>query len=143
LETVQGSASSGGPDSFDLVTAVRAFAVDVACIVVFVALGRGAHEEGSAVVGTLKIAAPFLMALGVGWTVSRLRGWWATPLDRTFAVVLWVVTVALGMILRRTVFDRGTALAFVIVATVFVGAFLVGWRAAVTWMMGRRAVSAR
>jgi len=33
-----------------------------------------------------------------------------------------------GMVLRRTVFDRGTAAAFVVVATLFVGLFLVGWR---------------
>jgi hypothetical protein len=136
-------ASAVAPDRFGVVNAVRAFAIDVVCIVVFVALGRGAHEEGSAVVGTLKIAAPFLIALGVGWGIGRFRLWWATPLDRTFSLVLWVVTVAVGMLLRRTVFDRGTAIAFVIVATVFVGAFLVGWRVVATVVMGRKAASAR
>jgi hypothetical protein len=33
------------------------------------------------------------------------------------------------MALRHWVFDRGTALSFVIVATLVVGTFLVGWRA--------------
>jgi Protein of unknown function (DUF3054) len=41
-----------------------------------------------------------------------------------------VTTVALGMVLRKFVFDDGTATAFVIVATVFTGAVLNGWRLA-------------
>jgi hypothetical protein len=38
------------------------------------------------------------------------------------------VTVALGLVLRNLVFDRGTALPFIIVATLVTGVFLVGWR---------------
>jgi hypothetical protein len=33
------------------------------------------------------------------------------------------------MLLRNLVFDDGTAASFVIVASVFLGTFLVGWRA--------------
>jgi hypothetical protein len=33
-----------------------------------------------------------------------------------------------GMLLRNLVFGDGTATSFVIVATVFVGLFVVGWR---------------
>ena len=35
-----------------------------------------------------------------------------------------------GLLLRRTVWDRGTAVAFVIVATAFLGVVIVGWRVA-------------
>jgi hypothetical protein len=32
------------------------------------------------------------------------------------------------MVLRRTVFDRGTAFSFIVVASVFTGVLLLGWR---------------
>jgi hypothetical protein len=44
------------------------------------------------------------------------------------ALVIWPITAAVGMVLRNLAFDRGTALPFVIVATLVVGLFLVGWR---------------
>ena len=44
-------------------------------------------------------------------------------------LTVWVVTVVVGLLLRRFVFDRGTAIAFVIVTTVTLGVLLVGWRA--------------
>ena len=45
------------------------------------------------------------------------------------SLAIWPVTVLVGMILRRALFDDGTAVSFVVVATLFLGAFLVGWRA--------------
>jgi hypothetical protein len=44
-------------------------------------------------------------------------------------VTVWLATAAIGLLLRRVVWDRGTALSFVIVATVVLGVLLVGWRA--------------
>ncbi|MCU1344910.1 MAG: hypothetical protein JWL70_1176 [Acidimicrobiia bacterium] len=104
-----------------------ALAVDVAVVVLFVALGRGSHEEGEAVTGTLRVAAPFLLALGAGWLAGTR--WWRRPVDVWFGGWLWAWTLVGGMVVRRVVFDRGTALAFVIVAAIFLSAFLVGWRA--------------
>ncbi len=52
-------------------------------------------------------------------------------------VVIWLTTVIAGMLLRRFVFDRGTALPFIIVATLFTGFFLVGWRVVVEWRSER------
>ena len=98
---------------------------DVAAIVVFVAIGRRNHDEGTAVDGIATVAAPFLIALIVGWIVARA---WARPMQVESAFIIWPVTVALGMVLRNVVFDRGTALPFIIVATVVTGVFLVGWR---------------
>ena len=54
------------------------------------------------------------------------------------AFIIWPVTVALGMVLRNLVFDRGTALPFIIVATLVLGVFLVGWRMVVAGIAGRR-----
>jgi hypothetical protein len=43
----------------------------------------------------------------------------------------------MGMLLRNMVFNRGTAVAFVIVATVFLGITMFGWRA----LLSRRATT--
>lgn len=105
-------------------TVIAALA-DVAAIIVFVAIGRRNHHEGDAVDGILTVAAPFLIALAVGWIVARA---WARPMQVESAFIIWPVTVAVGMVLRNLVFDRGTALPFIIVATLVTGVFLVGWR---------------
>ncbi|MEZ5217316.1 MAG: DUF3054 domain-containing protein [Ilumatobacteraceae bacterium] len=106
---------------------VRAAVFDALAIVVFVVLGRRSHDEGSAIGGVISTAAPFLIAAVVTWVAARLP--WKDPLDPwTAGVPVWIGTVALGMVLRNLVFGDGTALSFVIVATTFLGAFLVGWR---------------
>lgn len=105
--------------------AAVAAAADVVAIVVFVAIGRRNHDEGSTVDGIFTVAAPFLIALVIGWLVARA---WARPVAPQTAFVIWPVTVAVGMLLRNVVFDRGTAVSFIIVATVVTGVFLVGWR---------------
>lgn len=102
-----------------------AAALDAFSIVVFVAVGRRNHDQDPALAGTLFTAAPFLVALGVGWVVSRA---WREPFGLFTGAVIWVVTIGLGMVLRNLVFDRGTAASFVVVATLFTGACLVGWR---------------
>jgi hypothetical protein len=102
---------------------------DVAAVILFVALGRGSHDEGSSVGGTLRVAAPFVLGLALGWLVARA---WRAPFAVRTGVVVWLVTVAAGMLIRHTAFDRGTAFAFIIVATLFLGLFLVGWRAVAT-----------
>ena len=80
---------------------------------------------GDAGLGLATTAWPFLVALALGWLVCL---GWRRPLSivRT-AVPVWVVTVAGGMLLRA-VSDQGTALPFVIVATVTLLVLLVGWR---------------
>jgi NADH:ubiquinone oxidoreductase subunit H len=45
------------------------------------------------------------------------------------------------MVLRNLVFNRGTALAFVIVATVFLFATMTGWRAFTLWRERRIAAA--
>lgn len=105
--------------------AAIAAVADVVAIIVFVAIGRRNHHEGEAVDGIVTVAAPFLIALVVGWIVARA---WIRPMQVESAFVIWPVTVALGMVLRNLVFDRGTALPFIVVATIVTGVFLVGWR---------------
>ena len=98
---------------------VRAALLDVAAVVVFVAIGRRSHDEdGNVVVGALKVAAPFVIALVVGWVVSRA---WRRPDHLRTGVVIWLVTIVVGMLLRHFAFDRGTAASFIIVATIALG----------------------
>jgi Protein of unknown function (DUF3054) len=107
--------------------AALAFGVDILAVVVFVAIGRRSHDEsGNAVLGALRVAAPFLIALAVGWLVARAH---RAPLDIRSGLIVWACTVAIGLALRRTVFDRGVAVAFIIVATITLGVLLIGWRA--------------
>jgi len=114
-----------------------AFLIDVVAIVVFVILGRSSHHEnGSFIVSTLKVAAPFLIALLAGHALSKS---WQSPAAPSKGVIIWVTTLVLGMLLRRFAFGRGTALAFIIVATLFIGAFVIGWRVVWEWWTERKA----
>ena len=107
--------------------AVWAFGLDVVAVVLFVAIGRRSHDEGGNVVtGALSVAAPFLIALAVGWLIGRV---WRQPMSMRSGIVVWTTTVVLGLVLRRFVFDRGTAAAFVIVTTITLAVLLLGWRA--------------
>lgn len=105
---------------------VLAATFDIVAIMAFVAIGRRSHDEGDALRGVLRVAAPFLIGLAIGWLVARA---WEAPTSTTTGLVIWPVTVAAGMVLRRFVFDDGTALAFIVVASIFTGVLLVGWRA--------------
>ncbi len=105
---------------------VLAATFDFLAIVLFVVIGRRSHDEGNALRGAIRVAAPFLIGLGAGWLVARA---WKSPTRISTGIVIWPVTVAVGMVLRHFVFDDGTALSFIIVATIFTGLLLVGWRA--------------
>ena len=70
-------------------------------------------------------AWPFLAGLAVGWLV--LRAWRAPAAPLRTGVGLVVITVVLGMLLR-VLAGGTTAVAFIIVATVTLLVFLVGWR---------------
>ena len=86
---------------------------------------RQSHDEGKGAMDTLEIAAPFLLALAVAWIGTRA---WRHVTNAAVAAIIGLVTVGLGLVIRRFVFDRGTAPGFVIVTTIVLGGYLVGWR---------------
>ena len=90
-------------------------------MVLFVAVGRRNHDEGTAIDGIAIVAAPFLIALAVAWLTSRA---WRTPGSWRTSVIVWLITVFGGLELRHFVFDRGTATPFIIVATITLGVLL-------------------
>jgi len=110
--------------------------IDVVAIVVFVMLGRKSHhEDGSFAAATLRVAAPFLIALVAGWVVARA---WKAPTSFNTGIQIWLVTIVGGMLLRRFAFSKGTATPFIIVASTFTLVFLVGWRMLWEWRAARR-----
>ena len=94
-------------------------------MLLFVAVGRRNHDDSTGVSGVVEVALPFLIALISGWLVTRA---WRSPQALSTGVVIWLVTVALGLALRNFLFDRGTATAFIIVATLVLGALIFGRR---------------
>lgn len=109
-----------------------AFAIsfDIDSIILFSLAGYASHDGDEALGEALvRIAAPFLIALAVAWVTLRA---WQRPFSVGAGLGLWAITVGLGMVLRRFVFDDGTATPFVLVATAVIGGLLVGWRAIAT-----------
>jgi peptidoglycan/LPS O-acetylase OafA/YrhL len=113
---------------------IVAAALDLATVLIFVLIGRASH--GETVLGTLTTLWPFVVGLFAGWLVTRA---WRRPTQIVWpALVIWASTVIVGMILR-VVSLQGIQLSFVIVATIFLGAVLLGWRVIAQVLQRRRA----
>jgi hypothetical protein len=99
--------------------------VDVVLVAVFVLIGRAGHREPISTAEFLVTFWPFAVALAAGWLAVRA---WRAPfaIGRT-GLPLWPLTVGLGMVLR-IVSGQGVGWPFVLVATIVLGAFLLGWR---------------
>jgi hypothetical protein len=102
-------------------------ALDTALICLFAAIGRHNHGETSALLGVAGTAWPFLVGMAASWSLFLLAVHRA-PLRVRDGIPVWFGTVAIGMALRN-LNNAGTAFSFIVVATVFIGAVLLGWRA--------------
>ena len=112
-----------------------ALGLDVLSVMVFVVIGRRNHDEGSAVGGVLETAAPFLIGVGVAWLIIRA---WRWPMALLTGLVVWPITLLVGMMCRNLIWGRDTPTSFVIVATIFLGLCFVGWRIAARTLFRRR-----
>ena len=101
---------------------------DALAILVFVAIGRNTHDHGVSVAGLASTMWPFVVGLLVAWTVMMMRH--QSGASWRDGVVIAVITVAVGMALR-VLAGQGTALAFIVVALLFLSAFMGGWRLAI------------
>lgn len=101
-------------------------ALDLLVVTAFVLTGRATHEEGIASLGSLHALWPFVLALATGWVAARSLHLPHAGLRA--GGLLWLVTLFVGMGLRA-LSGQGTALPFLIVATLVLGAGLLGWRA--------------
>jgi hypothetical protein len=108
-----------------------AAALDIACVVIFVIIGRASHAKGETLGGIASTSWPFLTGLACGWLaaglVGRGRAWQQPAALAPAGVAAWLGTVIVGMVLR-VVSGQGTAFAFICVALAFLGLFLLGWR---------------
>lgn len=120
-------------------SAATALALDVLVVAVFVVVGRRSHAEGVTLAGWLETAWPFLAGLVLGW-VGVVAGLGRAPVTLATGLPVWVATVFGGMALRD-MSGQGTALPFVVVATLSLALGLLGWRAAAT-LLGRRRAAA-
>ena len=114
---------------------VGALVVDAVLVVAFAVIGRSSHAEGLDVAGVWGTAWPFLVGLGVGWLATRA---WRHPLALwPTGVVVWVATLVVGMLLRLAT-GQGTAVAFIVVASITLAVLLLGWRAIALLVARRR-----
>ena len=113
--------------------------LDIAVVTLFVVLGRETHDEGNALADIAVTAAPFLIALLVAWMATRIA---RSPIEVPRGAAVAAITVVVGMLIRRFVFDDGTATPFVVVATVFNLAGMVGWRLIARGVARRTTVAA-
>src|ERR1700757_3950482 len=100
---------------------------DVIGLLVFCAVGRRSHDEGLSITGVATTAWPFLTGTVVGWLASR--AWQRPTAVVPTGVVVWLCTVAVGMLLRKAT-SAGVAASFVVVASTVTALLLLGWRAA-------------
>jgi hypothetical protein len=106
--------------------------VDLVSVLVFAAIGRASHREDVGPAGLATTAWPFAAGWLVGWVLVLLvRLTRERPLGLAAGVLVWVPTVVLGMVLR-TATGAGVQTSFVVVATVVLAVFLLGWRGVVT-----------
>lgn len=109
-------------------TAIIAFIVDAVLVTAFAALGRGSHARDATLLGLWETAWPFLAGLAIAWLLAVI---WRRPLAIVRSgIPAWIGAAGLGMLLRWLT-GGGTALPFVIVTVLVVGALLLGWRAIV------------
>ena len=102
-----------------------AVVADTLVVLLFAVVGRASHDEPVTVAGVWHVAWPFLLAAAVGLGSAALTH--DDPRSVKVGVRVWLVTVVLGMVLRR-LSGAGTAAAFVVVATVVLGLLFLGWR---------------
>lgn len=117
-------------------TSAKALLADLVCVVVFCTIGRRSHAEGITVAGVAETAWPFLVGTLVGWLVSR--GWQRPTSLAPTGIVVWVCTVAVGMLLRKLT-SAGVAASFVVVASLVTAVLLLGWRGALAVAARRKA----
>ncbi len=116
---------------------------DLIIFLVFTIQGLSTHGEtitAAAVIATAApfiiswfVIAPFVGAFGRRGSAPSTR---PAPLVQQ-AAISWLVAWAVALLLRYAVFHGGITPAFAIVALLFNGVLLLGWRAAISYALWR------
>ncbi|WP_299556832.1 DUF3054 domain-containing protein [uncultured Mycolicibacterium sp.] len=116
-------------------TVVPAALADLVCVVLFCTLGRRSHGEGLDLAGIAQTTWPFLTGTAVGWLATR--AWRRPAAIAPTGLVVWVATIAVGMLLRKLT-GGGVAGSFVLVASTVTAVLFLGWRAIAALAARRR-----
>ena len=115
-------------------TGDRALLVDVACVRGVLHDRQAQPRRGDHRRGVAETAWPFLTGTAVGWLAARA---WRQPAALApTGLTIWLCTVVIGMLLRKAT-SAGTAVSFVVVASLVTAILLLGWRAAVAALARR------
>ena len=113
---------------FCAVKALPALVVDIVAVTVFAILGRSSHAEANTLLGVLGTAWPFLVGAVVGHLLCRVAGdLRGDPTGWRPGLVVWASTLLVGVVLRLISGDTA-AWSFVLVASIVLALFLLGWR---------------
>jgi len=102
--------------------------LDVGCVLLFTLSNRETNDDP---MGPLHSAWPFLAALLAGWAIARA---WRRPRRiRYTAIVVWLITAVIGLTLRALTVGLLES-TYVLLSTVALGVFILGWRGA-AWVL--------
>ena len=102
--------------------------VDLVLVLLFAGIGRVSHGEDLTIAGMARTAGPFLVGWLVGWVlVVLVPSTRARPQSLLAGAAVWVAVVVVGMVVRHGVGD-GVQTSFVVVTTIVVAVFMLGWR---------------
>ncbi len=113
---------------------------DVLALVAFLIVGLANHDRTSDLLTEgARIGLPFV----IGWFTAAVAlgafALWRGPRALMLRSVLaWAIGIALALLLRNTVFGSQFSLVFAIIAYVFTGLFLLGWRGIYAFLLARR-----
>lgn len=116
---------------------------DLLVLLVFVLVGRSSHQEAESAAGVVRVAAPFVVAwfvVGAILGAFGRRGSAATTAPRRLLArtgLSWLVACPAALGLRALGEGHGIPPAFGIIAFVFNGVLLLGWRGVVSWLAWR------
>ncbi|AWB85167.1 DUF3054 domain-containing protein [Corynebacterium liangguodongii] len=109
-----------------------AVAADYVAIAAFALLARAAHQSEDmpfTFLGWLETFLPFATGLALAWLVLR----------RDRGVLIWLITVAVGLVIWGFYRDKLPHISFVIVASTVSAALMLGWRGLARLALRRRA----
>lgn len=99
--------------------------LDATAVFSFAVIGSDFHGFTFDLLGIIRVATPFLIALAGG--ILALRAW-RNPLAIVTGFALAVISLVAGMLMRRYLWDEGTAQVFMVVTGGYFIATIVGWR---------------
>lgn len=105
---------------------VLAILLDLALVVAFVAIGRASHAEELTLEGLQRTGLPFVAGTLMAWIGFLLKR--HSGLTVRNGVFVWAMTVVLGIAFRLMLGDTAEV-GFIVVTTIVLAAFLIGWRA--------------